>query len=197
MDSDIFVIGADTVPQHVSLGAGQTLRWTIVVPPGTDCDLETVIDLDGPGAEADIAGVYLCKGSEHVRIAIRMAHNSGGCNSRQLFKGIVGGSAHASFEGLIYVAPDAQKTSAAQETHTLLLSSDAVAQAQPQLEIYADDVECSHGATTGFLDPSQLFYMRSRGIPEEEARVLQMKAFIAPVVQRLPEEMQEDLYGSL
>ena len=82
----------------------------------------------------------------------------------------------------MYVAQDAQKTEAFQENHSLLLSEGAVTETRPQLEIYADDVKCSHGATTGFLNPDELFYMRSRGIPEKEARTLQMLSFLAPVI---------------
>ena len=116
---------------------------------------------------------------------------------RQLFKGIVGGTARAGFDGLIYVAPDAQKTQAFQENHTLLLSDTARTESRPQLEIYADDVQCSHGATTGYLNPDELFYLRSRGIPEAEARQLQMQAFLAPVVRRLPDALAEEIHASL
>ena len=197
MDSAVFVIGRDELPRSVSLGAGESLHWTFAVLPGTDCDLHLDVTLDGPGAEADIAGLYLCRASERVNIEIRLCHKSGGCTSRQTFKGIVGGSARAVFDGLIRVDPGAQKTSAAQQVHSVLLSAEAVAEARPQLEIYADDVECSHGATTGYLDPAQLFYLRSRGIPEQEARALQMRAFIAPVLSRLPEDIQEEILASL
>ena len=109
----------------------------------------------------------------------------------------MGGTARASFDGLIYVAQDAQKTEAYQENHTLLLSDAARIESRPQLEIYADDVKCSHGATTGYLNPDELFYLRSRGIPEAEARQLQMIAFLAPVLRRLPEPISEEIYGRL
>ena len=82
--------------------------------------------------------------------------------------------------------PGAIHTDAAQESRTLLLSDAATAEARPQLEIYADDVKCSHGATTGYLNPEELFYMRSRGIPEAEARAMQIEAFLAPILNRLP-----------
>ena len=86
-----------------------------------------------------------------------------------------------SFDGRIIVAPDAQQTEAYQENHNILLSDDAHVETTPQLEIYADDVKCSHGATVGRLDEDAQFYMRSRGIPEKEARVLQMLSFLSPV----------------
>ena len=193
----VFVIGRDPVPSFTSLGEGERVRWTFVVLPGTSCDLCFEIDADAPGCEIDLAGLYLCGGDEKVRIKALLKHNCGGCTSRQLFKGLVGGSADAVFDGLIYVAPDAQKTKAYQENHSILLSRSARAESRPQLEIYADDVECSHGATTGFLNAEEQFYMRSRGIPEAEARRLQMIAFLAPVAGRLPEELAEEIYESI
>lgn len=191
--SEVFVAGRDAVPSAVRLEQGESLRWTIVVPPGTNADIAVDIELDGPGCEVDIAGLYLCQKDEKVRIQVLLRHNSGGCCSRQLFKGVVGGSAVAEFDGLIYVKEGAQRTKAYQESHSILLSREARAEARPQLEIYADDVECSHGATSGFLDPEQEFYLRSRGIRQEEARRLQIQAFVAPVLQRLPEALQQQI----
>lgn len=185
------------MPSFVRLDAGETLRWTLVVLPGTSATLSVEVDLDGPGAALDIAGLYLCPEAENVSINVLVKHNSGECRSRQLFKGIVGGKSRAEFDGLIYVRQDAQKTKAYQENRTILLSGDARAESRPQLEIYADDVECSHGSTTGFLNEEELFYMRSRGIPEEEARRLQMISFLAPVAERLPEKLKEEVYDSL
>ena len=150
------------------------------------------IDIDGEGCEVDIAGMYICSGHEDVRFNINVRHNCGGSVSRQLFKGIVGGRSRAEFDGLIYVKRDAQQTKAYQENHNILLTDTARVETRPQLEIYADDVECSHGATTGYLNPDEQFYMRSRGIPEAEARRLQMISFLAPVLDRLPEELREE-----
>ena len=197
MDSRIYVIGRDYAPQFLRLDAGEELSMTLVIPPGTDADLSMEVDLTGPGARLDLAGLYLCPGAERVDLRVLVRHATGGCTSRQLFKGIVGGTARAAFDGLIYVAPDAQKTEAYQENHTLLLSDTARVETRPQLEIYADDVQCSHGATTGYLNPDELFYLRSRGIPEAEARHLQMQAFLAPVLRRLPAEIAEEIHASL
>ena len=193
----VFVIGRDAVPAAVRLDGGESLRWTFVVLPGVSCKLCVEIDLDGPGASADIAGLYLCGSDEDVRIDVLLKHNNGHCRSTQLFKGIVGGSAKAAFDGLVYVARDAMRTVAHQENHTILLTDSARVESRPQLEIYADDVECSHGATTGFLNPDELFYMRSRGIPEAEARRLQIISFVAPVLERLPEDIRAKVYESL
>ena len=190
MDSRTFVIGRDPVPSYIRLGAGEAVRWTVVVLPG--CSGERLcleVDLDGEGADLDLAGLYLCSGDDRVDIRVTVRHNSAGCESRQLFKGIAGGRARAGFDGLVYVAHGAGRTRSAQENHSILLGADARVESRPQLEIYADDVECSHGATTGFLSADELFYMRSRGIPEHEARRLQMISFLAPVLERLPEDI--------
>ena len=197
MDSEVYIIGRDAVPQFLRLDAGEARSMTLVVPPGTSARLGLEIDLCGPGASLDLAGVYLCNDAERVDLRVLVRHSSGGCTSRQLFKGIVGGTARAAFDGLIYVAQDAQKTQAYQENHTILLSETARVESRPQLEIYADDVQCSHGATTGYLNPDELFYLRSRGIPEAEARRLQMAAFLAPVLSRLPESLTEEIYAGL
>lgn len=193
MAKGIYIIGKDEIPASVSLEANERLEWTLVCLPGTSAKVNIDIDLDGPGAEVDLAGLYLCHSAEKVTLNVNVRHNSGGCTSHQLFKGIVGGSANASFDGLIYVAHGAQKTKAYQENHSILLSSTAKAESRPQLEIYADDVECSHGATTGFLNEDELFYMRSRGIPEKEARRLQVISFLAPILARLPEGLRDDI----
>ncbi len=183
MDS-VYVIGRDAVPSFLRLAEGESLRMTIVVPEGESCRLALEIDLDGPGASLDLAGATLSSGGEQVDISVVVRHNVPGCHSGQLFKSVVGGSAKVSFNGLVYVAQDAVRTVAHQQNHSLLLSETAVAESRPQLEIYADDVECSHGATTGYLNPEELFYMRSRGIPEAEARRMQVEAFLAPVLLR-------------
>lgn len=193
----IFLIGRDAVPDRISLGAGESLEAVFVVLPGVSCSLDLEIALDAPGAKADIAGLFLCKGGENVSIRINMRHNAGGCVSEQLFKGIAGGDAHASFDGLVYVARDAQRTVSHQQCHSILLSSEAVCEAKPQLEIYADDVECSHGATSGYLDADERFYMQSRGIPEDEARKLQIISFLSAVASRLPEDLRQQIYDSL
>ena len=197
MDNRVYIIGRDSVPQYLRLDAGEELAMTLVVPPGTDVQLALEIDLTGPGASLDLAGLYLCREAERVDLRVLVRHSSGGGTSRQLFKGIVGGTARAAFDGLIYVAQDAQKTQAYQENHTILLSDAARVESRPQLEIYADDVQCSHGATTGYLNPDELLYLRSRGIPEAEARRLQMVAFLAPVLRRLPEPLSEEIYAGL
>ncbi len=191
----LYIIGKDPVPQRIVLSKpGESLSLTLAVLPGVSCELAMQIDLDAEGCSVDLAGLYVCKGDENVRLDVNLRHNVPGCKSRQLFKGVVGGSARAEFDGLVYVARDAQQTEAYQENHSLLLSPEAVCETHPQLEIYADDVKCSHGATTGYLNPDELFYMRSRGIPEEEARRLQIISFLSPVVARHSELSEIELW---
>ena len=198
MDSnEVYVIGRDSAPQYLRLEAGEARALTLVVPPGVSGRYVMEVDLVGPGASLDLAGLYLCPADERLDLRVLVRHTAGGCLSRQLFKGLVGGTARASFDGLVYVAQDAQKTQAYQENHTILLSDTARVESRPQLEIYADDVQCSHGATTGYLNPDELYYLRSRGIPEAEARRLQMVAFLAPVLRRLPEPLSEEIYAGL
>lgn len=174
-------------PQY-TVGAGEKLELTFVVLPGESRDIDVAIDLVGEGAEVSLKGLYLCGGDERVNFRILMHHRAPGCVSRQLFNGIAGGSSHVTFEGRIIVAPDAQKTEAYQENHNIVLSDLAHAETMPQLEIYADDVKCSHGATVGRLDEEALFYMRTRGVPEKDAKVLQMLSFLSPVT---PEDERE------
>ena len=181
----------------VRLDAGERLDWTFVALPGCSADLCVEVDLCGAGCEAEIRGLYVLPENECLDLRVLLRHNVGGCTSHQLFKGVVGGTARAGFDGLIYVAKDALKTKAYQENHNILLSEGARVESRPQLEIYADDVECSHGATTGYLNSDELFYMRSRGIPEAEARRLQIISFLAPVASRLPEDIQNLVYESI
>ena len=159
----------------------------VLIMPGVSCDVRLDVTLAGEGAEANIYGAYVCGSDERVKIAVDMHHEVPYCNSRQLFKGIAGGSSRVDFYGKIIVAQDAQRTEAYQENHNILLSDDARVDTKPQLEIYADDVKCSHGATIGRLNEEEQFYMRSRGITLEDAKVLQMISFLAPVLENIPD----------
>ena len=193
----VYVIGRDPVPSLLRLDSSQELRLTFVALPGACGKVSVEVDIDSAGCSLDMAGLYLCSSDEQLGFDVLVRHNCGGSVSRQNFRGLVGGTARAAFNGLIYVAPGAQKTRASQESHAILLGDKATVKAQPQLEIYADDVECTHGCTSGFLSDDELFYMRSRGIPEQEARRLQKIAFIAPVASRLPEDLAEQVYASI
>lgn len=190
----IYIIGKDALPERISVEAGQSLNLTMVVLPGVSCDESLQVELVGQGASVDIGGLYLCQDNERVRLSVDLVHKVGSCRSDQLFKGVVGGSAKAEFSGRITVVQDAQKTQAFQNSHSLLLGESATAQTSPQLEIYADDVQCSHGATVGKLDEDEQFYMRSRGITLTQARFLQVISFVAPVMERIPQgELKDSL----
>lgn len=168
--------------------AGEKLELQFVVLPGQSRDIDVLVDLAGPGAEVHLKGLYLSSADDKVNFRIMIHHLVPGCKSAQLVCGIAGGQARATFAGRIVVDQDAQKTEAFQTNRNILLSDEARIETHPELEIYADDVQCSHGATIGYLSEDERFYMRSRGIPESEAKVLQMISFLAPVVEGLSDK---------
>ena len=189
--TEVIIVSDGQLVRNIEVQSGQRKDMVLLVYPGVSCDVKLDVRLAGEGAEANIYGAYVCGGEERVKIAVDMHHDLPHCNSRQLFKGIAGGTSKVDFYGKIIVAQDAQRTEAYQENHNLLLSDGAKVDTKPQLEIYADDVKCSHGATIGRLNEEDQFYMRSRGITLEDARVLQMISFIAPVLENIPEEERE------
>jgi Fe-S cluster assembly protein SufD len=141
--------------------------------------------LDGEGADCNINGLTVVEDEQLGDYHLRVEHAKPQGTSRQLFKGILDDKSRAVFDSLIYVHPHAQKTDASQTNRNLLLSRRAVASSNPRLEILADDVKCSHGSTIGFLDPDALFYLRSRGIGEAEARAMLVYAFANDSVERI------------
>jgi Fe-S cluster assembly protein SufD len=142
-------------------------------------DIETA--LVEPGADATLNGVYCIADRGHQDFHTCIRHESPNCSSRECYKGVLTGTGRAVFNGKVYVAPDAQGTQAEQSNHNLLLSDQAEVDTKPQLEIFADDVKCSHGATVGQLHEEQLFYLRSRGIEAPAARALLIEAFAAEI----------------
>lgn len=141
--------------------------------------------LAGPGCEATLDGLYLADGTQHIDHQTRIEHVAPHCASREVYKGVLDGAAHGVFNGKVYVHPEAQKTDGKQTNNNLLLSDQAHADTKPQLEIFADDVKCTHGATVGRLDEVALFYLKSRGIDPVTARTLLTYAFAADVIQRI------------
>ena len=139
--------------------------------------------LDGEGVDATLDGLYLVRGRQHVDHQMRVDHKAAHCNSHELFKGILEDHARSVFNGLIHVHPGAQKTDAKQTNRNLILSKDALANSNPQLEIFADDVKCTHGSTVGQLDEEAVFYLRSRGIGVEAATSLLTYAFAHEVIE--------------
>jgi Fe-S cluster assembly protein SufD len=142
----------------------------------------------GEHTEAGLRGVTLLKGKEHVDTTLLIEHAMGHCQSREQFKTVLDDESHGVFQGKIVVAPHAQKTDAKMLTRALLLSDDAEADNKPELEIFADDVVCGHGATAGALDPGLKFYLMSRGISEAEAESLLIQAFIGETVEEIARE---------
>jgi Fe-S cluster assembly protein SufD len=143
------------------------------------------IRMYGKHAENSISGLYLCDKNQHVDNYTFIDHAAADCTTRELFKGVMDDASTAAFTGKIMVRPDAQRTNAYQSNNNLLLTGDAKIYTNPQLEIYADDVKCSHGATIGQLDENALFYMRQRGISREEANILLQYAFAYEVIEKI------------
>jgi len=144
--------------------------------------------LAGEGSEFALDGLYVATGAQHIDNHTTIDHAQPHCASREVYKGILDGKARGVFNGKIMVRKDAQKTDAKQSNRNLLLSAEAQVNTKPQLEIYADDVKCTHGATVGQLDSEALFYLRSRGISQHEARALLTYAFANEVIDRVTYE---------
>ena len=158
--------------------------------------------LDGEGAEATLAGLYVITGRQHIDNQTTLDHAQPHCSSREVYKGVLDGESSAVFNGKIIVRKDAQKTDSKQSNKNLLLSEKAIIDTKPALEIYADDVKCTHGATIGQIDPEAVFYLRSRGIGRQEARDLLTYAFANDVLERikyepLRERLREGLFARL
>jgi Fe-S cluster assembly protein SufD len=159
---------------------------------------EAVIELTGDNAVAHVAGAALGDGDFHHDDTVFVTHDAVNCESRQVFKKVLRNGAIGTFQGKILVKEDAQKTDGYQLSQALLLDNDAQFLAKPELEIYADDVACSHGSTTGAIDEEALFYLRSRGVPETEAQDLLVLAFLAEAIDEIEsEEIGEDILSRL
>ena len=141
--------------------------------------------LGGEGAGCTVNGLYLLDGEQHGDHQTRVEHLAPKCHSREAYKGLIDGRAHGVFNGKVYVHPEAQQTDGKQTNHTLLLSPEAQVDTKPQLEIFADDVKCTHGATVGRIDETALFYLKSRGVGATLARQLLMYAFAADVLETI------------
>ncbi|NUO16869.1 MAG: Fe-S cluster assembly protein SufD [Planctomycetaceae bacterium] len=139
--------------------------------------------LEGEGANASLSGLFLGRGRQHLDQHLEVEHAGPLCTSRQLFRGVLDEKSRGVFSGKVVVRPGAQKTNAQQQNNNLLLSDDAQIDTKPQLEIYADDVQCSHGATSGRLDEEALFFLRSRGLSQAQARSLLTYAFCAELIE--------------
>lgn len=141
--------------------------------------------LEGADAHCEMKGLYIGRGKQHIDNYTTVVHASPDASSDEFYKGILNDRSRAVFHGRIRVNPDAQHTDAQQQNRNLLLSTDAEADTKPQLEIYADDVKCSHGATVGYLEADAIFYLRSRGLSEAEARTILTEAFAAEILDQI------------
>ncbi|MDE0309733.1 MAG: Fe-S cluster assembly protein SufD [Acidiferrobacterales bacterium] len=146
---------------------------------------EVTQSLDGEHAHCELKGLYIGKGNQHIDNYTTIAHECADATSEEFYKGVLDDHARSVFHGRIKVAPGAQHTDAQQQNRNLLLSRNAEADTKPQLEIYADDVKCSHGATIGQLDENAVFYLRSRGLTQQQARTMLTDAFAAEIVREI------------
>ena len=146
---------------------------------------ELIVALSGPEAHAELSGAYLLNGTTHCDNHTYIGHDVPDCTSDELYKGIIAEKATAVFNGKVFVKQDAQRTRAYQSNGNILQGDDARVFSKPELEIYADDVKCSHGCTIGRMDDQALFYLRSRGVSEPEARRMMAHAFTNDVLERI------------
>jgi Fe-S cluster assembly protein SufD len=163
---------------HMTLGRNAGLRDFTLTAGARVSRQNGTYEFRGEGGDARISGSYLLSGKQHADTRLLVDHCVPRCTSRELFKCVMDESARGVFQGKVVVERDAQKTDGKQSSHALLLSPSAEFDAKPELEIYADDVICGHGATSGDIDENQLFYLRSRGITEAEAKSMLIAAFV-------------------
>ena len=157
---------------------------------------QAVISFAGEGSKVETNGVNLLNGRQHADTTLFLDHAVPNCSSREIFRAVVDDRGHSVFQGRIIVRPKAQKTDAKMMTRALLLSDEAEADNKPELEIFADDVTCGHGATTGALDESLLFYLRARGLSEKEAQALLIQAFVGEAIESIADDALRELASS-
>jgi Fe-S cluster assembly protein SufD len=184
---------------HTSVDVADTGRYQAIALMfgGKLARAETHVTLAGEGASCLIHGAYLLSGHTHADMTTKVVHASPNGQTRELFKGAVQDRARGVFQGKILVERAAQKTDARQNHHALMLSEGAEIDAKPELEIYADDVQCAHGNTIGALDDQALFYMRQRGIPEAQAKSLLVEAFVTDVFDAIEHEGVREWFSEL
>lgn len=166
-------LSQDADSHYAATNIGLGARWART---------DLVMRFAGARAECDLQGLYLAGDRQLIDYHLDVHHGLAECSSRENFKGILFGKGRAVFDGLVYVAPDAQKTDAAMSNRNLILSPNAEVDTKPQLEIYADDVKCSHGTTVGQIEPEMLFYLRSRGISAAQARRMLCLGFAGEII---------------
>ena len=184
---------------HVStltaaIGAHARFNDLVFTTGGAVVRNQLFLRFDGEGAVANVRGASLLRGRQHTDTTLVADHVAGGCHAHEVFKSVLDEQSHAVFQGKIIVRPGAQKTDARMMTRALLLSETAEADAKPELEIFADDVQCGHGATSGALDDELRFYLMARGIPANEAESLLIQAFVGEAIDGVDHaELREGL----
>jgi Fe-S cluster assembly protein SufD len=192
------IIGEGTAALHVAtlladIGSRATFNDFSFTTGAAVVRNQLFVRFSGEGGIADIRGTSLLAGRQHGDTTLVIDHVAAGCESREVFKSVLDDEARAVFQGKINVHPGAQQTDARMMTRALLLSPDAEADSKPELEIFADDVQCGHGSTTGELDDELKFYLMARGIPAEEAEGLLIQAFVGEVVEAIENEGVKDV----
>jgi Fe-S cluster assembly protein SufD len=177
----------------VTLGAHAHLNAFGMTTGANVSRYQITVTFAGEGSRVETNGVNLINGRQHADTTLFADHAVPNCSSREVFRAVVDDRAHSVFQGRIVVRPDAQKTDAKMMTRALLLSDDAEADNKPELEIFADDVTCGHGATTGALDESLLFYLRARGLSEKEAQALLIQAFVGEAIESIANDDLREL----
>jgi Fe-S cluster assembly protein SufD len=172
----------------VALGARTRVNLFNMTSGGDVSRFQGFITFAGEGAELSVNGVNLLKDRQHGDTTLLVDHAVPRCTSREVFRAVVDDRAHSVFQGRIIVRPNAQKTDGKMMTRALLLSDQAEADNKPELEIFADDVTCGHGATAGALDESLLFYLRARGLPEKDAQALLIQAFVGEAIEAIADD---------
>jgi Fe-S cluster assembly protein SufD len=179
----------------VALAEGAVCRITEVVTSSSD--VHVVASLVERNARFELDGAFVLTDEEKGSVAVDVNHMASDCSSRTSYKGVASGKAHGSFSGLVYVAPDAQRTDSQQSSRNITIG-EAHIETLPQLEIYADDVKCSHGATVGQMDDEAVLYMRQRGLSLATAKRLQIEGFVSDVVlHSAMEDCREELMNML
>ena len=169
----------------VTVGANSAYNDFAFTTGGGVVRNQTFVRFNGEGTGASIGGATLLRNRQHVDNTLVIEHAAGGCKSRERFRSVLDGQSRGIFQGKIIVNPHAQKTDAKMASHALLLSDEAEADNKPELEIFADDVQCGHGATAGALDSALKFYLMSRGIPEKQAEALLIQAFVGEAIEEI------------
>lgn len=192
--SETIVVSETVCSYEISVGKNASLTVYDIHTRANDTDRKLEVNLKDEKARAEIFGLYILKGNTKSQSKVAVNHMAKNCKSEQIYRAILDDKARGNFEGEIYVAKNATGTVAHQESKNLLLSDTATVSSIPSLEIYTDDVKCSHGAASGVIDPEALFYMLARGINADKAKELLTFAFAKTVIDKIkPKEFMDEI----